>query len=618
MPPEAPPIVAEAAAEVPAPVAQAPAAPAPASQPPSPSPSPSPGPSAAAPSAAGAPSVPPRRVSSPPRPATATIPRVYADDLSAKFGDESSVRTRPSAAKGLVATVAIILVGAMGLGAYYYLSKQRRITEQKIDALLKQVRAEIDHDNFAGYRKACEYGEQIVTELDNSLYSAHAYLAYAYAIRWGEHGEGENVERAAKEHLARAQSAKQEHSHIIAASAYIRFFGGDTKGAEEALEQSVKEHEQKGQKSTLLLGTLGILQMHTGELEKAYQNLKAAQTLSPADPRINAALGDVLRRQGNEFLAYKYYDDALRYERDHAEAQLGVALMFIETGKLEMADRIVKRLLGANPPPSPRQMAVAHLANAILLDEQGKASDAEKEQALAFETDSRNAELYILKARRLVRANKVDDAVASIREAIKRDPRRASFYVELAKVLIAKPGGAKEAVSSMEQALKSMPGSPKLLVLLGDSYRAAEDYERAKESYEKALASSKDKVPEARLALADLARSKKDTAKALELYEKARSEYLSSPKKQAYALTEMGKIFEEQGERKKAFESYRAAVAADPTFAPSIFLSAKLFSLDREKQNRERAFEFLERYLQIDPKGEYAEDARRLLAERRR
>ncbi|MGI5862393.1 MAG: tetratricopeptide repeat protein [Myxococcales bacterium] len=546
-----------------------------------------------------------------PRPRPQPRPAVSYEELAAKYGDADDQPRAKRSGTGLIVTVALILIGALGLGGIYFVRKTTSEREQKIAKLLKQMQDELAHDSYAGYKKACELGETIVNELDQDLYSAHAYLAYSYAIRWGEHGEGETIEKLARDHLTSAKGAGAEHAHIIAAEAYIKFFGGDARGAVEELERVNKEQEQKGRKSTLLLSTLGILQTHAGDLDAALSNIKAAQVMAPADARISAALGNVLRRQGNEFLAANYYEQALRYEKDHAEAQLGVALMAVESNKLDTAEKYAKKLLSADPPPSMRQLALARLALAIVLDEQGKKSEADKEEMLALESDPRNGELYILKARRRTRAGNLDAAVEAIREAIKLDPRRASFYVELAKALISKPGGAREAVDSLQQALKGIPNTPKLLVLLGNAHKAANDLDKAKESYEKALAqaSKSDEKADAQMALADLARDQKNNAKALELYELAKNLSLLSPRNQAYALTQMGQILEES-DKAKALQNYIKASEVDPGFAPPYFLAGRMFSED--KRRRAYALELIEKYLKLAPNGEYAEEARRL------
>ncbi len=547
----------------------------------------------------------------PPAPRPQPRPTVSYEELAAKYGEADEPPAAKRSGVGLIVTVALILIGALSLGGIYFVRKTTSEREQKIAKLLKQMQDELAHDSYAGYKKACELGETIVNELDQDLFSAHAYLAYSYGIRWGEHGEGDTVEKLARDHLAAAKRGGAEHAHTLAAEAYIKFFGGDARGAVDQLERAAKEQEQKGRKSTLLLSTLGILQTHAGDLDVALNNIKAAQVMAPADARISAALGNVLRRQGNEFLAANYYEQALRYEKDHAEAQLGVALMAVEGNKLDTAERFAKKLLSADPPPSMRQLALARLTLAIVLDEQGKKAEADKEEMLALESDPRNGELFILKARRKTRAGNLDAAVEAVREAIKLDPRRASFYVELAKALISKPGGAREAVDSLQQALKSIPNTPKLLVLLGNAHKAADDLAKAKESYEKALAQAtkNEEKAEAQMALADLAMAQKDHAKALELYELAKNLSLLSPRNQAYALTQTGRILEES-DKAKALQSYIKASEVDPGYPPPYFLAGRMFSED--KRRRTYALELIEKYLSLAPSGEYADEARRL------
>ncbi len=548
-------------------------------------------------------------------PAQGAQPASY-EDLASRYG-EPDAPPRHRGPSAIIALVAAVVLSAAGLT--YYTVHERAVAANKrtVDKLLRQMREELTHDSYAGYKKACEYGEKIVGDVsidEDMLLGARSYLAYGYALRWGEHGEGEVAEKSAVEYLAKAKSFKKDHSHAIAAEAYIKLFGGNALEAERELEDIV---EKKGKTSALLLSTLGIIEMHAGELDKALTNLKLAHELALADPRINAALGNVLRRQGDEAKAANFFDTALRNERDHAEAQLGVALMAIDSGKLDTADKYVNKLLAADPPPSPRQLALAHLAHAIVLDDQGKAAEGDKEQERAFEADARNGELYVLKARRLMRASRGDEAVAAIREAIKLDPRRASFYVDLARALIAKPGGAKEAVETLKQALKTVP-SPKLLVLLGNAYLAAEQLDLAKDSYEKALVAAKDKMPEARMALADLARGRKDWTGAIDLYKKAVDEYLSSPERKAYALTQIGRIAEEQlGDRKEALERYKVASSADGTYPPPVFLIGRMFLEDKDKKKRDLAVTFLKKYLDMDGKGEFVAEANRLLAEKR-
>lgn len=549
-------------------------------------------------------------------PAADAPPPSY-EALAAKYGvpGEESVRAPKGGPARLLVTLALAVCGVVALALWYGISKRTTERDQKINRLLTQMQAELAHDSFASYKKVAEYGEQIV-ELNSSLFSAHAYLAYANSLRWGEHGEGDLVEKSAREHLARAKESKLEHSHIVAAEAYIKFFSGQAQEAQTDLERFVEENEKRGNKSAgaLITSTLGILQMHAGDLDRALKNLKTAQQLAVADPRISAAVGNVLRRQGNEFLAANAYESALRYEKDHAEAQLGVALMGIDAGKMETAEKYATKLISADPPPSSRQLALARMAHSIVLDEKGKVSEANREQALAFEADSRNGELFLMKSRRLFKAGKNDEGVEAIREAIKLDPKRASFYVELARALLRTSAGAKEATTAIQQALRSVPGSPKLLVLLGDAYKADGNFPGAKAQYERALTEAKGRLPEARLALGELARVTKDYAGAYEQYEKAIAEYLTAPDRQAHAYIEMGRIAEEQEDRPKALGFFKKAGVVDPDFAPTYFYIGRMFVSDKDQKKREKAVEIFKQYMTLAPRGPYVEEINKLLA----
>jgi tetratricopeptide (TPR) repeat protein len=113
------------------------------------------------------------------------------------------------------------------------------------------------------------------------------------------------------------------------------------------------------------------------------------------------------------------------------------------------------------------------------------------------------------------------------------------------------------------------------------------------------------------MALADLARIQKDYPRALELFEKARNEYVTSVERQAYAETRRGEVFEEQGDKKKALDTYKEASGIDPTFAPPYFLIGRLFANDKTK--REAAGKLFEKYLELAPRGEYADQAKKFM-----
>ena len=512
-----------------------------------------------------------------------------------------------------IAPVAIVSVAVATLYGYRLHRQDLEDRDRQINSRLKDVQDALSHDSFAGYVTACEIGERTIAELDPDQFAAHCMLAFAYAVRWGE--AGEPVEGRAREHLRAAQAAQRQHSHLIAAAAMVRFEDGDAQGALGALERAVADSKEQGVPSASLLRELGLLQARAGELEGAYANLKAAQILSPADPRINSGLGDVLRRQGQPMQAAAAYESALRYERNHPGAMVGVTLLAISEGKPEAANSFVNKVFEIRPPASPRQLAIARMARAVLLDDQNKSAEADQEEARAFQAEQASAPLFALRARRRHRAGHAEEAVASLRQAVKLDPGDVSFRIALAQELMQLPGGAKQAVSVLQPAGGSSL-SPKLLCLLGDAQRSAHDLDGAADSFQKAIGRSPHEVfPEATLGLADVYRDRQDFQRALSLYEKAVSELQSSPAKQAYALVEQGKIFEASGDDKAALDKYRDAYKVESTYAPALYLIGRLNVTATSKELREPACTALSTYLQLDPKGEYADNATKLLGD---
>ncbi len=540
--------------------------------------------------------------------------------LAAKYEDLDEDEERATDKKfptHIVVLCAVLLVVAGALGGFLYQRSVKAERETEIAKLLKQMQEEISHDNYASYKKACEMGEHITIDLDPTLFSAHSFLAYAYAIRWGEHGEGEVARAPALDHLAKAKKSGQDHSYLNAADAYISFFKGEPDSAISLLEQKIADQDAKGQNSTLLISTLGILETHAGRLESALIHLKKAQQAAPADPRISAWTGNALRRQGgNDVLAANAYEQALRYERNHAEAQLGVALMAVDANKPNAAEKYINMLLQADPPPSTRQIALARLAHAIILDGKGQKAEADAEEQKALASDPDNGELYVMKANRLKRAGKIKEAVEAIRTAIQKEPTRISFQIELAETLLNQKDKEtiKDARTSLEKLVAQSPNSLKLLLLLAKAQMKSEEFAKAGETLTKAKdkAVKNEEKAEVLFEQGNLAVYEKRLDDAAKLFEESQKTAVSSRRK-ALAHLHMGHLRAQQGTPDKATEAYIAAQSADENFAPAYYFLGRLLTLNKDVKDLEIAQQQLEAYLTKDPNGEYVERAKQLL-----
>lgn len=550
---------------------------------------------------------------------------------------EDEEQAPPPVKKGHATRFALTAIAAVAIvGGWYGWGQWKAARDIRLKKSLKEASEQLRHDSFASYKKATDAASAAL-DIDPNSALAHGYLAYAYAIRWGEHGDGEEARRFAEEHLASVRRLGDSDSRFAdAAEALLASYSGKGTQALGALESRIKALDEKGQTSAFLNLTQGIIQMSVGDLERARDSLEKAQQAAPSDPRVYAALGTLQRRMGDARAADQSYGFALRYEKDHPESLLGRALLSLESDNaagFPAAATQLKKLLDADPPPSPRQLAVAHLARALLvsrvqlaasglqpadgkrladatgvpLDRAAAAALAAKEDEEGFALDRTNPELHLLKGRRLLVEGQPDAAVREMREAVKADPSRAQAYVELARALMQKPEGARDAQEALTTAIRTMGESPRLMVMLGQVYFRQGRLEEAAAQYTKALADPKSKNPDARLQLGIVYREKKDYPKAVEQLSRASQEFIGQGARIAEALTELGRTQEAQGDRARADEAYRRALDTDPGASETYFFYARFLGADR--RTREKARVTAQKYLELDPRGEHAAEA---------
>ena len=166
--------------------------------------------------------------------------------------------------------------------------------------------------------------------------------------------------------------------------------------------------------SSLLHGVLGVIEMQSGDLDGARQDLTLARQIAPGDVRITQMLAEQWRRrgQGYEIQASALYDTALtRLAPDHVPSLLGKAQLLLDGGRPEEAMKRIAKVLDMGPGASPRQVAVAHALRGSVLHAQGKASEGDGEEQQALALDPSNPDIHDLIGRRKLRGAKAADVV---------------------------------------------------------------------------------------------------------------------------------------------------------------------------------------------------------------
>jgi tetratricopeptide (TPR) repeat protein len=215
-------------------------------------------------------------------------------------------------------------------------------------------------------------------------------------------------------------------------------------------------------------------------------------------------------------------------------------------------------------------------------------------------------------ALRKLREGDAAGAAEAMQRAVTLDPRRVSLYADLVRALLAREGGAKQAIETLKKAQVRLGESPRLALVLGDAYRAAGDADLARGQYEKAIQLGRP-FPDARVALARLHRAKNNIPGALVELTQAIDEYGQGGAGggAAAAYVEMAEAERARGARADVVKAlYVKALEKDPASCEALWGAAKIEidqgSLSEDGRRR------LDAYARMCPRGPHAAEAARL------
>ena len=547
-------------------------------------------------------------------PAPTPVPRgrnvAYAEQLADKYATREFTLSAPAGKGGkrpgkghkLLYTLAFAAVLVAALGGWLIFNKSRKATIEGIDRLLKETVPLVERDTYPTYVAAAGKCKEIL-DLDDSAIAGNAFLAYVDAIRAGEHADGDAVKAEAVRHVEEARKHGQRHSHLVAAEAYLKLYGGDPAGAKETLK-AVLDGDSP---SPFLLGALGAVLLREGDLDGARDVLAKAQKASAGDVRIAWLLAEQFRRRGEgyESQAAAFYDYALRINKDHLGSILGKALLLLGRGQLEEANKAADLALSPQTGASKPQLALARAIRGGVLAGRGKQEEAAAEEAEALKLDPQSADIPDLIGMRKLRAGDSAGAVDALQKAVAIDSKRVSLYADLVRGLLAKEGGAKLAIETVKRTIARLGESPRLALMLGDAYRASGDPDLAQGQYEKAIQLGKP-FPDARVALAKLHRARNNIPGALTELELAISEYgQASGGGAAAAFVEKAEANRARGAKADDLRAlYHEALKADPVNCDALWGASKI-EADQGKlgEDGKRRFDAFAKLCARDPRA---------------
>lgn len=582
------------------------------------------------------------------RPSSPRMSRPSRPPMAVDYKPEPAIVAPASPRSSRTAFFLLLLVVPLGVAGYFIYGQYRAKQTREAVKLLRDALDNVKSDTFSGYQKAITSAENALSidSAQDMNRQARGLLAYAYIVRWAEHQPDDANRDAALANLKAGVEAQEGTSFLNAADALESYYSGNSDGALKKLEEKINAAQAEKRQVPLYYLTRGIIQTNTGALEDARVSLEKAQSITPDDPRIYVALGNLQHRRGADPQALQAFNSALKFSRNaHPEALLGTVGLILDQDDPQRsylsAATYLKSLLDADPPPSPRQLAKAHFLRAFLLSRVAKdlplykddgpsgafkkelrekvgvaaEKDIAAEESAGLSLDPKNPDLLIIRAHRLSWEGKHDEAAAAVRSAIEMDKGDAQYQVELARILLKKPGGDAQAEESLKKALTMLQDSPRLLTMLAQvQYREKKPAE-AIATLGRALKDDTQRVPDARALLATILRDDtKDVEGAIKNFERAATEYVGDSTKASAASADAASLYDargKDGDRDKARAAYEQALSANKSNASAYCKYAKFLS-HGDANDKTKAKTIAGEALKLEPSGACASDMQAL------
>jgi tetratricopeptide (TPR) repeat protein len=293
--------------------------------------------------------------------------------------------------------------------------------------------------------------------------------------------------------------------------------------------------------------------------DDAIRFYKAAVALRPTRADMHLYLGNALRRKGNFDEAIGAIGKAIELDPKLPGAFDALGHVFREQGKLDAAIACYQKALEIDPPGQ----AASRVGMADALARKGKTDEAIATLKEAIRLKPDLAVAYLNLGMLLTQMGKYPDAVAAFRQAIRLRPDHAQSHMNLG-IALGFQGKLQEAIAACGEAVRLDPNSVEAHLNLGVMLQQAGKVEEAVASCRKAIRLKPDDAePHVGLGVALKAQGKFVEAIA------AHREAIRLKPDFPYAYHNLGLVLKEQGMNKEAVAALKRALELmsekDPT-----------------------------------------------------
>src|ERR1700730_16131796 len=305
-----------------------------------------------------------------------------------------------------------------------------------LNELLEQAQAAIDRNDFAA---AIAPLEKFIAEKPDVAY-AHFQLAYAYtALKHGDDARAEYQKCVALD-------PKMAEAHL---NLGILLLQSDPAAAIEPLHQAVNLLPSQSRPRYLL----GLAEEQSGDLPAAAVSFEGAARLDPKSVEVLTHLGGVLLKSGHPDEALQEFRLALQRDPHSAAALYGLA-QILDAQKKPEAIEAYKTYLADQPQDN---AARSRLIRLLIEQQDYEAALVEIDRGTVGQPPT--VDLLRLKADILVGQKKLDEAVATVQQAVALAPKDSELHGGLGRLFLQKRDFAN-AERELRSALQLNPTNP--------------------------------------------------------------------------------------------------------------------------------------------------------------
>jgi tetratricopeptide (TPR) repeat protein len=302
-------------------------------------------------------------------------------------------------------------------------------------------------DRFTGEDRAANIPEFVPRPADSIVKIQEQFLdAYSF-LRAGMANERTGNYPGAVRIYERGLKVAPDNVELLNSLGFALFQQGKSEEAIVALEKALAVDPKHWKAHN----NMALAAIDLGELELAEAHYRESLAIEP-QPAIYNDLGYVLESEGLPHEAAEMYRKSLELDPESATAQYNLAASLAKSGEFAEAEPHFRAALAKNPNTQ------AYTGLGVVLLRQDRVNEAIASLREAIKADPTNAAAYDPLAAILVQQGKLEDAASLYRTLIRNRPSPAA-HRELAEIL-RRLGHTREAQSELEHAFALEQSAP--------------------------------------------------------------------------------------------------------------------------------------------------------------